>query len=156
MALKIISEKLANSKSAIVNNALEYYFKNQFPEALPKSEGEIIMKVREKLETKKILNEFNLDDFIVRSVIGFEEELKEEEEQLDVIRKKINTVDEKLKQKKYQNNEEKRKLLENKEELQDGKKFILESIEDTKRYMKETKRRTRSISMEESYKIIEN
>jgi len=156
MALEIISEKLGNTKSGIVNSALEYYFKNQFPESLPKSEAEVMMKVKEKLRLEQFLNEIHLDDFTVRSLIGYQEELKEEQESLEVINKKINTISLQIKHEEYKNNNEKIKLLELKKELEEKQALIADQIKFTKSYMDNSKRRKSYISKENLFKIINN
>ena len=47
-ALNLVSQKQGNSKASIVNSALTYYFKNQFPEDFPKSELEILEDVKQE------------------------------------------------------------------------------------------------------------
>jgi hypothetical protein len=152
-ALRLIEETIGVTKTDVVRFALYEYIVRNYPNFLPKSEGEIIMKVKEKLQTQKFLNESNLDDFTAKSLIGYEDELKEQEEQQNVIERKINTLSQKLKQ-DYPNKEEKLKLLENKKELEGEKDLILQQINDTKRFMNDTKRRKRYLSKEETYKII--
>lgn len=141
MALEIISEKLGNSKSGIVNNALEYYFKNQFPETLPKSEAEVMMKVKENLDIEKYEKEYLHNNSVIGSIISYEEEIKKSIEEMNQIKGKIIPLQQKIKGKQYDDLEDKKMLEEKLQKLTEKKEELLLDIKDTERFLMEAKRR---------------
>ena len=141
MALEIISEKVGNTKSGIVSSALEYYFKNQFPESLPKSEAEVMMKVKENLDIEKYEKEYLHNNSVIESIISSEDTIKEYEEKIIKIKGKIIPLQQKIKDKQFENQDDKKMLEEKLQDLKQEKENLLSDIEYGKRHIMEARRR---------------
>lgn len=145
MALEIISEKLGNTKSGIVNTALEYYFKNQFPEILPKSEAELMMKVKENLDIEKYEKEYLHNNSVIESIISYEEGIKESREKIKLIKGKIIPLEQKILDEQYDDQDDKKMLEEKIQKLKEEKKVLLSDIKDNERLIMESKKRRASL-----------
>lgn len=145
MALNIISENTGTTRTAIGCHALEHYFKNQFPEVLPKSEGELMIKVKERLDIEKYEQEYKHDKFVVKSIPGYEEEQKELIEKINRVKGDIISIDQKIKS-KQNDTEELKKLKTKKQEFMDKKNNLQWQLDDSRRHLKNLIRRKAYIS----------
>lgn len=75
-ALEIVSKKLGNSRSSIVNAALGYYFKNQHPEALPKTDLEILEEARQNYLQREVDRKYSSGQVGVDFIPIYEEEIE--------------------------------------------------------------------------------
>lgn len=106
-ALEIVRKKLGNSRSSVVNSALEYYFKNLFPGALPPSSDEILQKVRMDFLKSQTTKQYELIQLGTDS-------LKDSEEWVSRIETEIKTLENQnhLKEKSLETTKDKKKKAE--------------------------------------------
>jgi len=141
MTLEIVSEKLGISKSAVVCNALGYYFKNEFREAFPKSEAELRLDAQEQEDLKRYAQEYINKSYTVQSIPHMEDHIEGTKNDMITHETKFNKIVEKIKKIDPKNKIELKKLQSEKSDQEKNLKHLKKILEDQKRELEDQKKR---------------
>ena len=139
--LEILSEKLKISKTSIVNNALGYYFKNEFLEAFPKSEAELRLQAQEQEDLKRYAQEYINKSYTEQSIPNMEDHI--EGTKNDIISKetKFNKVVKEIKKVDPKNKSDLEELQNEKNHLQKNLKHLKKILKDQEKELEDLKAR---------------
>jgi len=139
--LEILSEKLKISKTSIVNNALGYYFKNEFLEAFPKSEAELRLQAQEQEDLKRYAQEYINKSYTEQSIPHMEDHIEGTKNDIISNETKFNKVVKEIKEIDPKNKSELEKLQSEKSHLEKNLKKLKNVLEDQKRELEDSKKR---------------
>jgi len=140
--LTIISEKLKVSKSTIVNNALGYYFKNEFREAFPKSEAELRLQAQENENLKKYTQQFRQAEEIKYQISLSENSIKFTKNQIKTYETKLNTKVKLINKIDDKNSPELEKLQNEKSDLEKNLIPLKKILMDAEKRLEDLKKQT--------------
>ena len=142
-ALETVYKKLGIARSSIVNTALSYYFKNQYPEDLPKTDAEIYEKARQTYLHNEISRRYTKIQISTRYTENYEKEMSRFEDEIKKFEQRIL-----MKQKSLETTKSDKKRLEIQTEINN----LQHSIENNKSLIYMNKRAINNARTgEESY-----